>query len=329
MRGNVLGRLALAGIVGGLVLGLLTPSLAQEADGWLARGRPPASTHAVTQAGRPVRVLLYFDVGPRCRRTVVDVRVATPPAHGTVAVADDDARPFASGRSYFAPGDPRAFCANRLAPTKTVTYVPAAGFSGHDQLAVSFTEAGQTQTAAVDIDVRAVQPIILQVSAEQADCLWAAAPQDVRDAAIAAPEAGTVGYALKPLFLKERIAGLMAVCGLSPSNPQLGPAGAILALMGKAESAWAHARLASGGRPSEAALDNIWAAVAIGDRQQIARQFIGDQQDTSGANATIRTLVAAAQPASEDEADTVFAYIVGRALVDSLAASLTLDEPPS
>jgi hypothetical protein len=82
------------------------------------------------------------------------VQLTTPPAHGTLTIEDGEERPWSGGRPMFVPADPRARCGNRLASTKDAVYAPATGFSGHDTLAVTFTEDGASFTDTIDIAVR-------------------------------------------------------------------------------------------------------------------------------------------------------------------------------
>lgn len=122
----------------------------------IVRGAPPVRQQSVTAAGAPVLLFHYFNLGPDCGRTAVTVRLATPPAHGTVDIQDGEERPAWRGRPLYPEDDPRARCGDRLVATRDAIYTPAPGFVGADTMLVEITEAGATTSAAVDVSVLSV-----------------------------------------------------------------------------------------------------------------------------------------------------------------------------
>lgn len=120
----------------------------------IARGAAVTHQDVNTAAGLPVTLFHYVHIDAGCEPAPVAIRPASPPQHGTLSLGDGEERPWAEGHPLFDAGDPRAACANRLAATRDGVYTPAAGFRGHDTLAVEFTDAGQSFTDTIDIAVR-------------------------------------------------------------------------------------------------------------------------------------------------------------------------------
>ena len=147
--------------VGAALIGAVAGAAWAQADDTVARLEAPAvmrgagtfSQRSATPAGTPVLLFHYFDVGPDCRATEVAFRLATPPAHGVVTFAASQNRPFKGGRPLFADGDPRARCANELAPTRDAIYTPAPGFSGEDSFVIEATEGDSVAQDTVDVSV--------------------------------------------------------------------------------------------------------------------------------------------------------------------------------
>jgi hypothetical protein len=121
----------------------------------IVRGSGAMSQHSATPTATPVMLFHYFNVGADCRPSEVTIRLATPPAHGTVTFADGQERPVSGGEPLFAPGDPRARCDNRLAPTKDAVYTPAPGFAGDDKFVVEISEDGAVSSDDIDVQVLA------------------------------------------------------------------------------------------------------------------------------------------------------------------------------
>lgn len=117
----------------------------------LVRGDGAISQRSATPSGQPLLLFHYFNVGPDCGPSEVSFRLATPPAHGTVSFVSSQSRPFADGRPLFAAGDPRARCADRLAPTKDAVYTPAPGFSGQDSFVIEASEGETVTSDAVNV----------------------------------------------------------------------------------------------------------------------------------------------------------------------------------
>ena len=67
-------------------------------------------------------------------RGLSKVLIATPPAHGTVAVGPQEAHPV------FPAGHPLAACNTVGVPATAITYTPAPGFSGTDSLTIDETD---------------------------------------------------------------------------------------------------------------------------------------------------------------------------------------------
>jgi hypothetical protein len=120
----------------------------------IASGAPIGHQDESTEVGRPLLLFHYVHIDGHCGPTPMAIRLATPPAHGAVAFADGEERPFSEGHPMFGPADPRAHCGNRLAATRDAVYTPAPGFAGHDALAVEFTENGTSFTDTIDVSVR-------------------------------------------------------------------------------------------------------------------------------------------------------------------------------
>ena len=111
-----------------------------------------------TPAGTPVTVFHYFAVGPDCGPRPVSITVTTPPAHGQLALSSGSEAPVWAGKPLWAETDPRSRCLDRLVATHDGAYAPDPGFSGHDQLSVTFTEGDQTFTDAIEVNVVTIAP---------------------------------------------------------------------------------------------------------------------------------------------------------------------------
>jgi hypothetical protein len=120
----------------------------------IARGAEVSQEQENTEAGRPVVLFHYIHIDAACGPTAMALVVTAPPAHGELAIEAGEERPWLGARPLFAPGDPRAHCADRLAPTRDGVYTPAPGFTGHDTLSVQFTEDGVSFTDTIDVAVR-------------------------------------------------------------------------------------------------------------------------------------------------------------------------------
>ncbi len=120
----------------------------------IARGAPVSHQDANTADGLAVTLFHYVRIGAACEPVPVAIRLTTAPAHGTLSLEDGEERPWSDGHPLFDAHDPRAGCGNRLVATRDAIYTPAAGFRGHDSLAVEFTEDGQSFTDTIDIAVR-------------------------------------------------------------------------------------------------------------------------------------------------------------------------------
>jgi hypothetical protein len=121
----------------------------------ITRGAGTFSQRSATLSGAELLLFHYFNVGPDCRPTEVTFRLTTPPAHGSVTFVASQNRPFTEGRPLFPDGDPRARCADRLAPTRDAIYTPAPGFAGEDSFVIEADEGGTVASDAVDVLVLA------------------------------------------------------------------------------------------------------------------------------------------------------------------------------
>jgi hypothetical protein len=118
-----------------------------------ARGLPIASQRVSTAVCEPVVVLHYLDVDGACAPTAAALRLVEAPAHGVVTFEQGWERPSRRGRPLFESGDPRSVCSDRLAPARDVVYAPGPAFAGQDRFVVEITEAGQSFTDAVVVEV--------------------------------------------------------------------------------------------------------------------------------------------------------------------------------
>lgn len=149
-------------------LALLAPAVAAPAEPveTQAAGAPAidagafriASEVLYTPAGTPVTVFHYFAVSADCGPKPVSITITTPPAHGRLALSNGSEAPVWAGRPLWADDDPRARCLDRLVATHDGAYAPDPGFSGHDQLAVTFTEGGSSFTDAIEVNVVTLSP---------------------------------------------------------------------------------------------------------------------------------------------------------------------------
>ncbi|HUZ12463.1 MAG TPA: hypothetical protein VMU93_06420 [Caulobacteraceae bacterium] len=139
----------------------------EPADGDLVFGETPvigaggleASGEVVyTAEGDPVALFHYFSLDADCRARAVGIRLTEPPAHGSVSFSQGRQPPVRGGEPIYPGADPRARCADRLAPTRDATYLPAAGFSGVDRLVVQFSDRGRVFTDAIEINVERLKP---------------------------------------------------------------------------------------------------------------------------------------------------------------------------
>lgn len=110
------------------------------------------------RAGAPVTVFHYFAVGPDCAATPVGITVTTPPAHGQLVLSSGSEAPIWAGKPLWSDADPRVRCMDRLVATRDGAYAPDPGFSGHDQLAVTFTEGATSFTDAIEVNVVTLAP---------------------------------------------------------------------------------------------------------------------------------------------------------------------------
>ena len=115
-----------------------------------------------TPAGVPVTVFHYFAVGADCGPTPVDITITTPPAHGQVALSTGAEAPMWAGKPLWTGADPRSRCLDRLVTTRDGAYAPDPGFSGHDQLTVTFTEGASSFTDAIEVNVVTLPPLTAQ-----------------------------------------------------------------------------------------------------------------------------------------------------------------------
>jgi len=111
-----------------------------------------------TPAGAPVTVFHYFAVGADCGPTPVNITITTPPAHGQLALSNGAEAPVWAGKPLWTGADPRARCLDRLVATHDGAYAPDPGFSGHDQMTVTFTEGASSFTDAIEINVVTLSP---------------------------------------------------------------------------------------------------------------------------------------------------------------------------
>ena len=63
-----------------------------------------------------------------------------------------------AGKPLWTGADPRSRCLDRLVTTRDGAYAPDPGFSGHDQLTVTFTEGASRFTDAIEVNVVTLAP---------------------------------------------------------------------------------------------------------------------------------------------------------------------------
>jgi len=105
------------------------------------------------RAGAPVVVFHYFAVGADCGPRPVSITVTAPPAHGRFALSEGKEPAVSGGAPLWTGADPRAHCLDRLVDTRDGAYSPDPGFSGKDQLAVTFKEGDAVFTDAIEVNV--------------------------------------------------------------------------------------------------------------------------------------------------------------------------------
>jgi hypothetical protein len=147
-----------AGLGGVILAGLASAAWPQGEDVGagapvFTRGAPISQQDINTEAGRPVMLFHYVRIDRGCAPTAVAIRLAAAPAHGAFTLEDGEERPWSNGHPLFDRADPRAHCSDRLAATKDGVYTPAPGYTGHDTLAVEFTEAGAAFTDTISVSV--------------------------------------------------------------------------------------------------------------------------------------------------------------------------------
>jgi hypothetical protein len=111
-----------------------------------------------TRAGSPVTVFHYFAVGPDCAARPVTITLTGPPAHGRFALSEGAEPANFGGRPLWAASDPRVRCEDRLVATRDGAYAPDPGFSGRDQLTVTFQEGEASFTDAIEVNVMTIAP---------------------------------------------------------------------------------------------------------------------------------------------------------------------------
>ncbi|HTX51413.1 MAG TPA: hypothetical protein VME40_18710 [Caulobacteraceae bacterium] len=110
------------------------------------------------RAGTPVTLFHYFAVGPDCEAAPAVLSLTQAPAHGHVAFSDGAQPPVSGLTPLWTRDDPRAHCTDRLVATRDAVYIPDADFAGHDELVVTFQEAGASFTDAIEVNVVRIKP---------------------------------------------------------------------------------------------------------------------------------------------------------------------------
>lgn len=167
----------------------------------------------------------------------------------------------------------------------------------------------------------AVSTAVLRAPPGAGDCIWAAVPQDVRDAVAAAQTIDVVAEAIKELGSDH--AGQLALaehCGVRQAGAD--PAQVVQrAIEAKTMDIWTTRQLKTAYGVSDDQLSQAWAQVSVRDRTAFARWFGAGFNTPDAGTDRVRTLMGGLGLTGDDAASLVIYYAGARAAFERLGGT--------